>query len=109
MLGTRVIITSSSNEKLARAKALSGDEKNNYAELPDWGRRAHGIAGDQGSDIVVDVAGLVNRPPGPFGPGHRRAGRRSGDRQHGARSPARGNAPSQPSARAPLPLRLLTS
>jgi len=60
-LGARVIITSSSTEKLARARQLGADETINYSEIPDWGRRAREIAGKDGIDLVVDLAGLVNQ------------------------------------------------
>ena len=60
-LGARVIITSSSNDKLARAKQLGADETINYSEIPDWGRRAREIAGKDGVDLIVDLAGLVNQ------------------------------------------------
>jgi NADPH:quinone reductase-like Zn-dependent oxidoreductase len=60
-LGAKVIITSSSNEKLARARQLGADETINYSENTDWGRRAREIAGADGIDLVVDLAGLVNQ------------------------------------------------
>ena len=60
-LGARVIITSSTEDKLARAKQLGADETINYSEIPDWGRRAREIAGKDGVDVIVDVAGLVNQ------------------------------------------------
>ena len=34
--GARVIATSSSNEKLARAKTLGADEGINYKTTPEW-------------------------------------------------------------------------
>src|SRR4051812_38902682 len=52
MLGAQVIITSSSDEKLTRAKALGADETINYAKVPDWERRAREIAGGDGVDLV---------------------------------------------------------
>ena len=61
LVGARVIITSSSNDKLARAKALGADETINYVDVPDWGRRAREIAGRDGVNLVVEVAGLVNQ------------------------------------------------
>ena len=59
MLGARVIVTSSSDEKLARARLLGADETINYKAVPDWGRRAREIAGAKGMDLVVDLAGSV--------------------------------------------------
>lgn len=54
--GARVIATSSSAEKLTRAKRLGADEVINYRATPDWGRRAAEIAGG-GVDHVVEVGG----------------------------------------------------
>lgn len=54
--GARVIATSSSDEKLARAKRLGADELINYHTTPDWGMRAAEIAGG-GVDHVVEVGG----------------------------------------------------
>lgn len=52
-IGARVVVTSSSDEKLARAKALGADEGLNYKENPDWHKAAKKI----GIDIAVDSAG----------------------------------------------------
>ena len=56
-LGARVILTSSSDNKLARAKAMGADETINYRTVPEWGRRAREIAGGDGVDHVVEVGG----------------------------------------------------
>lgn len=52
-IGARVVVTSSSDEKLARAKALGADEGLNYKADPDW----HKAAKKMGIDIAVDSAG----------------------------------------------------
>lgn len=54
--GARVIATSSSDEKLARVKALGADETINYRDVPDWGGAAAKLAGG-GVDHVVEVGG----------------------------------------------------
>ena len=54
--GARVIATSSSDEKLARAKRLGADEVINYRTTLEWGIRAAEIAGG-GVDHVVEVGG----------------------------------------------------
>ena len=59
-LGARVIVTSSRDDKLARARQLGADETINYSQVADWGRRAREIAGPDGIDLVLDLAGLVN-------------------------------------------------
>jgi NADPH:quinone reductase-like Zn-dependent oxidoreductase len=55
--GAKVVATSSSNEKLARAKALGADQTINYKETPDWGRAAREWTGGRGVDVVVEVGG----------------------------------------------------
>jgi NADPH:quinone reductase-like Zn-dependent oxidoreductase len=53
--GARVIATSSSDEKLARVKALGADITINYRTTPDWGVEAFRQTG--GVDHVVEVGG----------------------------------------------------
>lgn len=55
--GARVIITSSSGEKLERARALGADHLINYRERPDWGAEVRRLTGGLGADLAVDVAG----------------------------------------------------
>jgi NADPH:quinone reductase-like Zn-dependent oxidoreductase len=55
--GWRVIITSSSDEKLERAKALGADEIINYKKVPDWDKRVSELTDGQGVDYVVEVGG----------------------------------------------------
>lgn len=62
MMGARVIITSSSDEKLARAKALGADELINYREHADWAARVKELTGGEGADHVIEVGG-----PGTLG------------------------------------------
>ncbi|MBL8224819.1 MAG: NAD(P)-dependent alcohol dehydrogenase [Chromatiales bacterium] len=54
--GASVIATSSSDEKLARAKALGADHTINYKATPEWGKAAFGMAG-LGVKLVVETAG----------------------------------------------------
>jgi NADPH:quinone reductase-like Zn-dependent oxidoreductase len=63
MAGARVLITSSSDEKLARARSLGADECINYKTTPDWDRRARELTGGTGVDHIVEVggAGTLNR------------------------------------------------
>lgn len=51
--GARVIVTSGSDEKLERAKALGADLTFNYAAVPDWHKRVR----DEGVELVVDSSG----------------------------------------------------
>lgn len=57
LLGARVIITSSSDEKLERARALGADVLLNYRRDPDWDRGVVEHTNGQGADLVVDVGG----------------------------------------------------
>ena len=55
--GARVIATSSSDEKLARAKALGAAAGINYRTTPDWGAAVVEATGGIGADFVVEVGG----------------------------------------------------
>ncbi|MDF9761104.1 NADPH:quinone reductase-like Zn-dependent oxidoreductase [Peribacillus simplex] len=57
MAGARVIITSSSNDKLERAKTLGAWQTINYSEVPDWDKAALELTG--GVDHVLDVGGAA--------------------------------------------------
>jgi NADPH:quinone reductase-like Zn-dependent oxidoreductase len=57
MAGTRVIITSSSDEKLARARQLGAWETINYKTTPEWGKRVVELTNGEGVDHVVEVGG----------------------------------------------------
>jgi NADPH:quinone reductase-like Zn-dependent oxidoreductase len=54
--GARVIATSSSDEKLARVKALGASDGINYRQVQDWGTEAFRLSG--GIDHVVEVGGV---------------------------------------------------
>lgn len=60
--GIRVIITSSSDEKLARARALGADETINYRSEPDWDQLVLERTDGRGADIVVEVGGAGTLP-----------------------------------------------
>lgn len=55
--GAEVILTSSSDEKLARAKALGADHLVNYKQTPDWSKAVREITDGRGADHVVEVGG----------------------------------------------------
>jgi NADPH:quinone reductase-like Zn-dependent oxidoreductase len=57
MLGATVIITSSSDAKLERARALGADHAVNYRDNPAWGEAVLEITGGRGADLVVEVGG----------------------------------------------------
>ena len=56
-MGAVVAITSSSDEKLERAKALGADFTLNYRTHEDWGARVRDWADGRGVDHVVEVGG----------------------------------------------------
>ena len=55
--GAKVIITSSSDEKLARARALGADETINFKTTPAWERKVFELTNNHGADHVVEVGG----------------------------------------------------
>jgi NADPH:quinone reductase-like Zn-dependent oxidoreductase len=55
--GARVIITSSSDAKLAKAQALGADAGINYATTPEWGAEARKLTEGLGVDLVLEVGG----------------------------------------------------
>jgi NADPH:quinone reductase-like Zn-dependent oxidoreductase len=56
-MGIRSIITSSSDEKLARAKTLGAACGINYKTTPEWDKAAKEFTGGSGVDHVVEVGG----------------------------------------------------
>jgi NADPH:quinone reductase-like Zn-dependent oxidoreductase len=57
--GARVAITSSSDEKLAQAKAMGADILVNYSTMPDWAAAVMTASGGAGADILVETGGLA--------------------------------------------------
>ncbi|MET0250587.1 MAG: NAD(P)-dependent alcohol dehydrogenase [Novosphingobium sp.] len=55
--GAHVAITSSSDAKLARARAMGADITVNYRSEPDWAAAVRRELGGSGIDILVDVVG----------------------------------------------------
>lgn len=56
-MGATVIATSSSDEKLARLKAMGADHLINYKTTPAWGAAALELTGGAGVDHVVEIGG----------------------------------------------------
>lgn len=54
-LGARVIVTSSSDEKLLRARQLGATDTINYRTTPDWATAVLELTDGQGVDVVLDV------------------------------------------------------
>ncbi|HEU4636132.1 MAG TPA: NAD(P)-dependent alcohol dehydrogenase [Edaphobacter sp.] len=58
--GARTIVTSSSDEKLQRARALGATHTINYKTHPDWEKEALALTNKQGVDQILEVVGGPN-------------------------------------------------
>ncbi|MEM7688849.1 MAG: NAD(P)-dependent alcohol dehydrogenase [Pseudomonadota bacterium] len=58
-MGAQFAITSSSDEKLAKAREMGADFTVNYKERPDWGAALLEATGGRGADVVVDTIGFA--------------------------------------------------
>jgi NADPH:quinone reductase-like Zn-dependent oxidoreductase len=59
LLGARVIVASSSDAKLERAKELGADERINYKATPDWDKAVKDLTGGAGADHVLELGGAA--------------------------------------------------
>jgi NADPH:quinone reductase-like Zn-dependent oxidoreductase len=57
LLGARVIVTSSRDQKLERAKELGSAAVINYKTMPNWPKAVVELTGGIGADYVVDTVG----------------------------------------------------
>ena len=57
LLGVRAIVTSKSDEKLARARELGAWATLNYASRPDWDRAVLDLTDGAGADATLEVGG----------------------------------------------------
>jgi NADPH:quinone reductase-like Zn-dependent oxidoreductase len=62
MAGALVMITSSSDEKLARARELGADVGINYKTTPDWEDKVRELTARRGVDHVIEVGGAETLP-----------------------------------------------
>ncbi|AKJ29090.1 zinc-dependent alcohol dehydrogenase family protein [Caldimonas brevitalea] len=60
--GLRVIITSSSDDKLAQARALGADRTVNYRRHPEWQDEVLKLTDGLGADLTVEVGGAGTLP-----------------------------------------------
>src|SRR5262249_59962610 len=67
LAGARVIATSSSDEKLARVKALGASDGINYRSSPEWGETVRQLTGGRGGGHVIRV-GAAGAPAHPSPP-----------------------------------------
>ena len=56
-MGARVILTTGSDEKASKAKALGADETINYKTHPNWDKKVLSLTGNTGVDLVLEVGG----------------------------------------------------
>lgn len=61
-MGATAIITSSSDAKLERARALGADHTINYNSDPNWGENARKWTGKRGVDHVLEIGGPGTLP-----------------------------------------------
>ena len=61
-MGATVIVTSSSDEKLAHARELGADHGINYQSTPEWGPAAKKLTDGRGVDLVVEIGGTSTLP-----------------------------------------------
>ena len=61
-MGASVIVTSSSDEKLERARSLGADHLINYRTHPDWGALVRNWTGGRGVDHIIEVGGPATLP-----------------------------------------------
>ena len=57
LMGARVIVSSSSEDKLERARELGADELINYREKPAWEKEVYKRTDGLGVDLVIEVGG----------------------------------------------------
>ncbi|SDF48833.1 zinc-dependent alcohol dehydrogenase family protein [Terriglobus roseus] len=60
--GARILITSSSDDKLGRALSLGADHGINYRRHPDWDKQVRDITGKVGATHVLEVGGAGTLP-----------------------------------------------
>jgi NADPH:quinone reductase-like Zn-dependent oxidoreductase len=59
LLGAKVLGTSSSDEKLTRARSLGLDEACNYKQTPEWSKWVMETTSGKGADRIIEVGGAV--------------------------------------------------
>jgi NADPH:quinone reductase-like Zn-dependent oxidoreductase len=62
LLGAQVTVISSSDEKIARARALGADAAVNYRTTPEWAKATRDITEGRGFDHIVELGGEKTLP-----------------------------------------------
>lgn len=60
--GARVIVTSSSDEKLGRARSLGASDGVNYTRFPNWEQEIERLTEGRGVDHVIEIGGVGTLP-----------------------------------------------
>lgn len=61
LVGARALVTSSSDDKLARARSAGADGGINYRTRPDWQAEARELTGGAGVDLVIENVGSLRQ------------------------------------------------
>lgn len=56
--GARVLITSSSDDKLRKARAMGADDVINYKKTPEWAQAVLDLTDGKGVDHVIEIGGV---------------------------------------------------
>ena len=59
LCGARVIVTSSDDAKLEKARALGAEVGINYKKTPDWAKQVFEATGKRGVDVVIENVGAA--------------------------------------------------
>ncbi len=62
LLGAHVTVISSSDEKIARVRAMGADAAINYRTTPEWAKATREITGGRGYDHIVELGGEKTLP-----------------------------------------------
>ena len=62
LLGAHVTVISSSDERIARVKALGADAAINYRTVPEWAKATREITDGRGYDLIVELGGEKTLP-----------------------------------------------
>ena len=62
LLGGHVTVISSSEERIARVRALGADAAVNYRAIPEWAKATRDITGGRGYDFIFELGGEKTLP-----------------------------------------------
>ena len=62
LLGAHVTVITSSDERMARVRALGADATINYRAVPEWAKATREITGGRGYDLIFELGGEKTLP-----------------------------------------------